>query len=92
MSDVTEMTLKEPAWGWQGQAKHQTEPNKVSYIGGAQQTYLPGLAADKDGMRSDHAYISRYEAAERTPHEKQQQGRNGQISSASVRPYAVIAE
>jgi hypothetical protein len=83
MSDVTEMTLKEPVWGWQGQAKHQTEPSydspdakpedqgKVNYMGGAQQTYLPGLAADKQGMRSDHAYISRYEAAEATPYERQ---------------------
>jgi hypothetical protein len=52
--------LKDPAYGWFGEAAAQPErahDRKVWLLGGLPQIWLPGLAAGGDGTSSPHAFI-----------------------------------
>lgn len=58
LDSLVQIKMTKPAFGWKGPARYQEDKRqKLTYIGGAIQYYLPNLAGDSDGLSSDVAYM-----------------------------------
>ena len=52
------IVLKQPVYAWKGIVKHQEDKDqKLTYLGGATQLFLPNLASDAQGLSSEVAYL-----------------------------------
>ena len=55
---LVQIVLTQPVYAWRGPARHQEDKQlKVTYLGGGEQLFLPNLASDRTGERSDVAYM-----------------------------------
>lgn len=65
LDSLVQIILTQPVYAWKGIAQHQDDRQRgVTYLGGAEQFYLPNLAADPQGMSSNVAYMHCFTAIE----------------------------
>ncbi len=58
LEGLAQIILTKQVYAWKGKARHQEDSiRQVTYLGGAEQFYLPHLASDDESMRSDYAYM-----------------------------------
>ena len=58
LDSLAQIILTEPVYAWKGIARHQDDKaNRITYIGGGTQYYLPNLSSDAQGLSSRVAYL-----------------------------------
>ena len=58
LDSLVQIILTKPVYAWKGVARYQDDPIRlITYLGGAEQLFLPNLASNKDGLSSDVAYM-----------------------------------
>ena len=60
-----QIVLSKPVFAWKGTARYQEDSiQRVTYLGGAEQLYIPNLASDDSGFSSNVAYMHCFTAIE----------------------------
>jgi hypothetical protein len=58
LDGLVQIVLTKPVYCWKGPARHQEDKlQKVTYLGGGEQYFLPNLASDKQGLSSNVAHM-----------------------------------
>jgi hypothetical protein len=58
LDSLVQIILSEPVYAWKGIVRHQADTVlRITYIGGAQQLFVPNLSSDGSGLSSPVAYM-----------------------------------
>ena len=58
LDSIVQIILTKSVYAWKGLVRHQNDAvRQVTYLGGAEQLYIPNLASDPGGLSSDVAYM-----------------------------------
>ena len=65
LDSLVQIILTKPVYAWKGIARYQDDNfRKVTYLAGGVQIYLPNLASDRLGLKSDVAYMHCFTSVE----------------------------
>ena len=65
LDSLVQIILTQRVYAWKGLAQYQDDTvAKVTYLGGAEQYFLPNLACDKEGLSSKVAYMHSFTGIE----------------------------
>jgi hypothetical protein len=65
LDSMLQIVLSKPVFAWKGTARYQEDSiQRVTYLGGAEQLYIPNLASDDSGFSSNVAYMHCFTAIE----------------------------
>jgi hypothetical protein len=65
LDSLVQIILTKPVYAWKGIARYQDDPIRlITYLGGAEQLFVPNLASNKGGLSSDMAYMHCFSSIE----------------------------